>query len=79
MTWFFCDKKNSCQDKKINPQNRWLAVSPKDVPRVMQTKFPTTIMIFSSEGYVMASCFFPCGLKLNSDGYTRVLIEVVNL
>lgn len=81
MLWFFSDEKNFCQDQKINSQNnRWLAVSPKDVPRVMQTKFPVTIMVFgvvSSEGDVMPPHFFPEGLRLDTDGYIRVLTEVV--
>ena len=81
MLWFFSDEKNFCQDQKINSQNnRWLAVSPKDVPRVMQTKFPATIMVFgvvSSEGDVMPPHFFADGLRLNTEGYIQVLSEVV--
>ncbi|CAK9797813.1 hypothetical protein ANTPLA_LOCUS1351 [Anthophora plagiata] len=37
---------NCCQDEAHNRQNnRWLAVSPKDVPRVMKVKFPAHIMV----------------------------------
>ena len=60
--------------------NRWLAASPKDVPRVMQTKFLATIMVFgvvSSEGDVMPPHFFAEGLRLDTNGYIRVLSEVV--
>ncbi|KAG0728693.1 hypothetical protein GWK47_031947 [Chionoecetes opilio] len=47
MLWFFSDEKNFCQDQTHNSQNsRWLAVCPKDVSRVMQTKFPATVMVF---------------------------------
>ena len=34
----------------------WIATNNRDVPRVMRTKFPATVMIFgvlSSEGYIM--------------------------
>ena len=60
--------------------NRWLAASPKDVPRVMQTKFLATILVFgvvSSEGDVMPPHFFAEGLRLDTNGYIRVLSEVV--
>ena len=57
MLWFFSDEKNFCQDQMHNRQNhRWVAMCPKDVPRVMKTKFPATVMVFgvvSSEGDVM--------------------------
>ena len=39
-TWFLSDERNFCQDQKHNTQNnRWLSYSPKNTPRVMQTKF----------------------------------------
>uniref|UniRef100_A0A182STD9 DDE-1 domain-containing protein n=1 Tax=Anopheles maculatus TaxID=74869 RepID=A0A182STD9_9DIPT len=67
--WFFSDKKNFCQDQKVNTQNnRWLAYCPADVPRVPQTKFPQTVIVFScvsSEGDVMPPNFFEQGLRLN--------------
>ena len=67
---FFCDEKNFCQDQKHSMQNnRWHAYSPKDTPRVMQTKFSQTAMVFgcvSSEGDVMPLHFFREGLRLNS-------------
>ena len=56
MIWFFSDEKNFCQDQVVNSQNnRWLAVCSKDVPKVMKTKLPATVMAFevvSSEGHV---------------------------
>ena len=47
--WFFSDEKNFCQDQQHNTQNiRWLAYSPKDIPRVIQTKFSQTVTVFGS-------------------------------
>ena len=40
MLWFFSDKKNFCQNQRNN------------VPRVMKTKFPATVMVF---GVVLSS------------------------
>ena len=59
--WFFSDDKNIFQDKKHKQNNGWLAYSPKDTPRVMQTKFLKTVMVFGCvpcEGYVMPPHFF---------------------
>ena len=61
--------------------NRLLAVSNKEVFKVMQTKFPATCIVFgviSSEGDVMPPHFFPEGLRLNTDGYICVLSKVVD-
>lgn len=44
---FFSDEKNVCLDQAHNRwNNRWLAVNPKDVPRVMKIKFPVHMMVF---------------------------------
>ena len=79
--WFFSDEKNICQDQKHTTQNnRWLAYSPKDTPRVMQTKVSQTAVVFgcvSSEGDVMPPHFFREGLRLNSDAYVELLITAV--
>lgn len=81
MLWVFSDEKNFCQDQMVNTQNnRWLAVSPKDVPRVMKNKYPANIMVFgvvTSDGDVMPPFMFPQGLRLNTDGYIKCLEEVV--
>ena len=94
MLWFFSDEKNFCQDQVHNSQNhRWLAKTPfpkkkgqkkrvarTDIPRVMKTKFPATVMILgvvSSEGDVMPPHFFEAGLKINTDVYLDVLEKVV--
>ena len=77
MIWFFSDEKNFCQDQVVNSQNnRWLAVCFKDVPKVMQTKFPATVMVFgvvSSKGHVMPPYIFPKGLMVNTVEYLKVL------
>ena len=46
--------------------------SPKNVPRVMQTKFPATIMVLgvvNSEGDVMSPHFLAEGLRLDTNRY----------
>ena len=77
MIWFFSDKKNFCQDQAVNNQNNhWLAVCSEDVPKVMQTKFPATVMVFgvvSSEGHIMPLYIFQKGLKVNMVEYLKVL------
>ncbi len=81
MLWFFSDEKNFCQDQEFNRQNnRWIAMRPKDVPKIMQTKFPATVMVFgviSSEGHVMPPHIFETGLKVNTDIYLSVMEDVV--
>ena len=54
----------------------WIATNNRDVPRVMKTKFPATVMIFgvvSSEGHVMPPHIF----KVNTKVYLDVLKSVV--
>ena len=60
----------------------WIATNNKDVPRVMKTKFPATVMVFgvlSSEGYIMPPHIFEVGLKVNTKVYLDVLRSVVIL
>ena len=43
-----------------------------NVPRVMKTKFPATVMVFgviSSEGHIMPPHIFEIGLKVNTKVY----------
>ena len=43
----------------------WIATNNRDVPRVMKTKFPATVMHFgvvSSEGHIMPPHIFEVGL-----------------
>ena len=60
--------------------HRWIAMNNRNVPRVMKTKFPTTIMVFgvvSSEGHIMPPHIFEVGLKVNTKVYLDVLNSVV--
>ena len=50
----------------------WIATNNRDVPRVMKTKFPATVMVFgvvSSEGHIMPPYIFKVGLKVNTKVY----------
>lgn len=81
MLKFFSDEKNFDQDQKVNRRNdRWLCKSPDEVPRVMHTKFPSTVMVLgvvSSEGDVMPPFFFQRGLRVNASEYIKVLEDTV--
>ena len=58
----------------------WIAMNNRDMPRVMKTKFPATVMIFgvvSSEGHIMLPHIFEVGLKVNTKVYLDVLKSVV--
>ena len=58
----------------------WIATNNRDVPRVMKTKFPATVMVFgvvSSEGHIMPSHIFDVGLKVNTKVHLDVLKYVV--
>ena len=51
-----------------------------NVPRVMKTKFPATVMVFgvlSSEGHIIPPHIFEVGLKVNTKVYLDVLKSVV--
>ena len=58
----------------------WIATNNRDVPRLMKTKFPATVMVFgvvSSEGHIMQPHIFEVGLKVNTKVYLDVLKSVV--
>ena len=58
-----------------------IATNNRDVPRVMKTKFPATVMVFcvvSSVGHIMPPPIFEVGLKVNTKVYLDVLKSVVN-
>ena len=58
----------------------WIATNNRDVPRVMKTKFPATVMVFgvvSSEGHIIPPHIFEVGLKVNTKVYLDVLKSVV--
>ena len=51
-----------------------------NLPRVMKTKFPATVIVFgvvSSEGHIMPPYIFEVGLKVNTKVYLDVLNSVV--
>ena len=59
----------------------WIATNNRDVPRVMKTMIPATVMVFgvvSSEGHIMPPHIFEVGLKVNTKVYLDVLKSVVN-
>ena len=68
-------------DPSYDSQNhRWIARNNMNVPRVMTTMFPTTVMVFgvvSSEGHIMPPHIFEVGLKVNTKVYLDVLKSVV--
>ena len=54
----------------------WIVTNNRDVPRVMKTKFPATVMVFgmvSSEGHIIPPHIFEVGLKVNTKVYLDVL------
>ena len=58
----------------------WIATNNRDVPRVMKTMFPATVMVFgvvSSEGHIMPPHIFEVGLKVHTKVYLDVLMSVV--
>ena len=68
-------------DPSYDSQNhRWIALNNFNVPRVMKTKFPATVMVFgvvSREGHIMPPHIFEVGLKVNTKVYLDVLKSVV--
>ena len=58
----------------------WIATNNRDVPRLMKTKFPVTVIVFgmlSSEGHIMPAHIFEVGFKVNTKVYLDVLKSVV--
>ena len=58
----------------------WIATNNRDMPRVMKTKFPATVLVFgvvSSEGHIIQPHIFEVGLKVNNKVYLDVLKSVV--
>ncbi|QQP52144.1 Transposable element tcb2 transposase [Caligus rogercresseyi] len=81
MLIFYSDEKNFNQDQKVNKKNnRWLCSDPSEVPIVMATKFPATVMVLgviSNKGDVMPPHVFEAGLRVNSKVYLDVLKNIV--
>ena len=58
----------------------WIAKNNRDVPRVMKTKFPVTVIVFgvvSCKGHIMPSHILEVGLKVNTKVYLDVLKSVL--
>ena len=58
----------------------WIVTNNRDVPRVMKTKFPVTVMVLGMvliEGHIMPPHTFEVGLKVNTKVYLNVLKSVV--
>ena len=58
----------------------WIAMNNRDVPRVMKTKFPATVVVFgvvSTESHIMPPHIFEVGLKVNTKMHQDVLKSVV--
>lgn len=68
-------------DPKINKQNdRGLAKEAEDVPIVMRSKNPASVMVLTliaNTGDVRPPHFFPKGLKINKEVYLQVLADKV--
>jgi len=80
---FFSDEKNFYQDQKVNRKNnRWLCWNISEVPIMMASMFPATVMVLgvvSNEGDVMPPHFFAKGLKIYAEEYVKVLRDEVKL
>ena len=76
---FFSDEKKFVVDRCINRQtDRWLARDPDDVPVVMKTKNPSSVMclaVISSAGDVMPPHFFRAKETVTKEVYLAVLKE----
>ena len=58
----------------------WIATNNRDVSRMMNTKFPATVLVFgvvSSEVHIMPPHIFEDGLKVNTKVYLDVLKRLV--
>ena len=77
---FFSDEKKFIQNKLHNQQNNcFITDDPEEVPIVMSTKFPTSVMVLgvmSSDGDIMAP-YFPKGLRVAANNYIKVLETMV--
>ena len=56
----------------------WIATNNRDVPRVMKTKFPATVMVFGVvSSHIIPPYIFEVGLKVNTKVYLYVLKSMV--
>ena len=77
----FVDEKKFIVDEVPNRHNaRIIALSPADVPPVMQSKNPASVMVFgamASDGRMMPPHFIEAGLKINTAEYMKILQDVM--
>ena len=60
--------------------HHWIATNNRDMPRVMKTKFPATVMVFgvvSSKDHIIPPHIFKVNTKVNTKVYLDVLKSVV--
>lgn len=64
-------------DQKRNRRNdRWICRDPSEIPIVMKSKYPASLMVLSvlsSDGDVMPPYFFSKAQRLNSENYISIL------
>ena len=77
----FVYEKKFVVDEVANCQNtRAIAYDPSEVPPVMQSRNPASVMAFAavaSDGKVMLSHFIESGLKINTEKYLKILKDVL--
>ena len=77
----FVDEKKFVVDEAGNKQNtRIIAFDPSEVPPVMQSKNPASVMVFAavaSDGNVMPPHFIEAGVKINTADYLKILKDVL--
>ena len=77
----FVDEKKFVVDEVANKQNtRIIAFDPSEVPPVMQSKNPASVMVFAavaSDGKVMPPHFIEVGLKINTTEFLKILKDVL--
>ena len=72
---------NPNYDNRTLKMQIWIATNNRDVPRVLKTKFPATVMVLgvvSSEGHIMPHHIFEVGLKVNTNVLKNVVISWCN-
>ena len=77
----YFDEKKLVVDEVPNKQNtRIIAFDPSEVPPVMQSKNPASVMVFAavaSDGNVMPPHFIEAGVKINTADYLKILKDVL--
>ena len=79
MIWFLSNEIDVFQDQMYNRQkNRWIAVIPKDVPKVIKAKFWCLVYgVVSNKGAVMPLHMLEVGLRVITNIYLEVMKQTV--